>query len=1388
MSKATKNTFIKGLVQDMSDQIISADMYDDALNIRLTSDGGNSYYTINNVKGNSALITIPDVPSIITLTPHTEASALASGGVFLPNNGVWSHTPTITTSTGTYVGNVVTSTDDSSYEPFFDAIYTELTTNPVFAPFNFARKGQRIRIWSNTLTVTDYTSAYIQTVVQPQQLDPRIIGWVSVNDIIYLITTNDTSTTGGIGQFFRLTYDNVTFTPQIELIYSDELNLTSLQPIINPGGIEIVYETPTITRMYWTDRMNDLRSVNLSDSDLMAIAPDQMSIAYSATLRRPSLYRTDIGGALINGVYNIGYYLSSGNGARSQYSPLSPDIHITEDSFAVYQTYQGSEGNNVTSKNITVEFSDLDTDYTTLNVIAVRRESEFSQPVISKVAEIAISSSLMRYTYTGSEVAAIIPESTFLLRNNPFNKCHTLTQKDNILFASNTRGETFDIDFDARAYRFDNASQCVLNDVQGNSATYSPATLLTSFGIAEDHDAINPDQSVYRYQSDGVTLGGEGPNISYTFTTQSLIADVTPNINAHPAIQPWRLGNNEINLGDGNTMYEGDFYGSFKSPYMQHAYRSYRREETYRFSIVPVKNGIEGYAKWIADIKMPAVWEQQGTYEFPLMHWDTTNNVWYTNSLGVHFTVNIPQSIADEIDGFRIKRVKLNPSERSIVAQGIIRQTQFSTDTNKYHLIDINGTTVTANSLAPWSTPIGAKLHVFDSPDFNFGVPCAYRAGDSLRFVSGLSSLYQSAVAFYPSHKVLWSKLYAELYIGSQTFAINDARNVRLGENITLATGADIANRTRNNILSGTWDDNYYRSDGTDSVAIHTNTDIPQIIGTYLWPSYIGGSGAFDNTSATRPDKVLMNYVRDTSQYQYGGQGYSARSTNIYIPTGTDVILDGSNTYNLNTFGGDTFINLYDIYAMIKAWKALGGENVSADFMNLEAGNRGLIFMYPIETYVNTELREGVTFISNGYFNIPLSGTSPNYTEPPDPAEFPLDYGEDFKYNYVYSTENELQRSFPVPISGVPNTIHPMRIWASNNKILGERADSWRTFEPDKYIDIQGDLGEIRQSLTVNNRVIVWQKRGFGIAAVNERSVINDANGNGIILGQSGVLPRFDYISRQVGGWNQSAFAVSPQSVLFWDQKNGGIYLFGEGLSDISEGRLRSTIYNATRNGILNGDNPFYSPDIIKGCAFTFDPVNKEFLMTFHTDTDGPPVNGQSQLPRQSGFTIAYNPELNAFTSYMSFKPSFYINDRTRLISSDRNDCRNLFMHDIGDYGVFYDNAPAPSYFRIIVNSDSEFPKVFDNIEWLTEVWDGSTEITDRTYTNLLITTPYQSTGNVSNFTRMLRQWKYAIGYLPNTKERIRAHHCKQRFLFDNADNYKLIAHNIINYYRPFRQ
>mgnify|MGYP003590328362 CR=1 FL=1 len=119
-------------------------------------------------------------------------------------------------------------------------------------------------------------------------------------------------------------------------------------------------------------------------------------------------------------------------------------------------------------------------------------------------------------------------------------KASTIAKMRNILFASNIKETTWDIDYDARAYRCNKNGQLVLQSSNGTDYTGTIADVIstsTDTIIPLDHDCINPmnDEIVYPstiedeyaygydYDSSNIIRGGKGINVSYRFITTDLI-------------------------------------------------------------------------------------------------------------------------------------------------------------------------------------------------------------------------------------------------------------------------------------------------------------------------------------------------------------------------------------------------------------------------------------------------------------------------------------------------------------------------------------------------------------------------------------------------------------------------------------------------------------------------------------------------------------------------------------------------------------------------------------------------------------------------------------------------------------------------------------------------
>jgi len=318
MSEQTINSFSKGMVKDISDTLRSPESYEDANDIKIRGLEGSTDYIVSNIKGNKLMFTIPDVPQIAKLTTR--------GGDF-PDS--WNFPPQILVNGSPITANVsISQSSDGTIDNFFDQFENSLKTDPAFASYNLIVKriGSTIRVWSesynialNTTSLTAFFSSYPNVVIDTQvaQTTQQIIGWTTVGDNIYFYSTNTGS--GGIGTIWKLTYDEVTLASTVTLMYSEALNMGTLNPIANPGGIESIFENTQTERLYWTDRINPLRTINIVDENAMCFAPEDLDLRLTSDLQKPTLLSVQNGGALVTGVYQVAYNLrnlDTGSGAR----------------------------------------------------------------------------------------------------------------------------------------------------------------------------------------------------------------------------------------------------------------------------------------------------------------------------------------------------------------------------------------------------------------------------------------------------------------------------------------------------------------------------------------------------------------------------------------------------------------------------------------------------------------------------------------------------------------------------------------------------------------------------------------------------------------------------------------------------------------------------------------------------------------------------------------------------------------------------------------------------------------------------------------------------------------------------------------------------------------
>ena len=183
------------------------------------------------------------------------------------------------------------------------------------------------------------------------------------------------------------------------------------------------------------------------------------------------------------------------------------------------------------------------------------------------------------------------------------------------------------------------------------------------------------------------------------------------------------------------------------------------------------------------------------------------------------------------------------------------------------------------------------------------------------------------------------------------------------------------------------------------------------------------------------------------------------------------------------------------------------------------------------------------------------------------------------------------------------------------------------------------------------------------------------------------------------------------------------------------------------------------------------DPYEIGDLMFFSNDLEFLNLSGGEVFEMlcnsaSKSFTLSYNEFIKGFTSFYDFHPSIYINDGKRIISPNcQNSCYTgddsfyrdkLYMHDIGNYGQFYEYI-VPSSIAVVTNVASVSTKVFDNISFhmeslqvenepLNEDYDVQNDVFDK----VRFMTDYQTSGWVNlipgnNIKKKEREWQAPV-------------------------------------------
>ena len=607
------------------------------------------------------------------------------------------------------------------------------------------------------------------TVKVSSQGSLNIIGSAEIRDEIYVFTTNDTSEKGGPGQIWRVDYDRTTFggvpTATSTLIYNGNLNFSTQHPIEAVG----VYENDDVGRITWTDNYNPPRSLNVYHPDAWAFNETILELTPDAQFRDVDIMKVEAGGDLKVGMYKYAYRYVSNNGNRTRFSPLTPWVHVVKGSdggespYFLYNKDSDEEieynGTKPFDKNGEPIFTDkcvhlslrrLDPNFDYVEIAALHRVTERGTPEVTiiektpiprhkevnglklkakqkidedpftpglqplNIYEIYAANPLLYHTldiiHSGREKATQLSYEEFIAAPVVFDTVKSLTVKDNRVFFGNVKLKSLDLTFNARAYRYRKyADQPLQTYVDNPNSEREDADW--------DVDAINPwnnsfvdeEWNRYEFQSDGITKGGDGPNVSYKFWDSY----VDGNTVLKDPIGPFMMKPNRpeslvsgIYINGMVRPWLAKHWRDFKNP-LNNAYcRGYMNGEVYRFGVVLYdKKGNPGFVNWIGDIKMPwyATWygslqsmmnnksaqvpAQNGTLNDCIKRAGVVKSYRQNDgrdgpakkysqhvmsNFGIEFDVNIPDNLKANVSGYQIVRVERFSSDRTVLGNGLI--------------------------------------------------------------------------------------------------------------------------------------------------------------------------------------------------------------------------------------------------------------------------------------------------------------------------------------------------------------------------------------------------------------------------------------------------------------------------------------------------------------------------------------------------------------------------------------------------------------------------------------------------------------------------------------------------------------------------------------------
>ncbi len=906
LKQSSPSGFFKGMVSDVDPRLQPKSTYRNARNIRLINADGNSL-TVENENGNKLSVDIANFTSGLQSLYSYDASQIS------------------------YFGE---SRDGSTNHPLDFA-------GNIVGHYSFKNQLLLIicGIFSDSTSSTDFRTQFMLLEFTPKG------DFHSAQDL-------------------RVCYDNIGEVPNL-----------NMDPNVS-CQVEGIVENECITRIYWTDNINPLRSFSLK-GDLPNTFINELSVKPQSRFNQPVL-EAQVSGGLLSGCYSYFYKYVTEEGSVSGVSPLSNVYYVSEHAGSYIGTY-GSASGVSTGTGLQIIINNVDQRYNFAEIYAVYWQDLEVSPTVHEVATIPISGTGINenitcyHSVTGPPIPNGLAE--VLIPSNTWDVCKDIAIKDNILFAANLRSITnivSETEWNVKVRRA-SLEQLSTNLTHPGDLT-SPDPLVQDYTCPVPYDPANVValtngggyrkfelSSYYKSQagarrympkmSDKPVLGAMSWNFSEPGLTGNALGGCrvsfnlskkeSDNVGSRGRTQQMNFGSanggygnyftesyTDVNQANGDALYKAVLsnIGGAKDPGVAGNNRGYQRGETYRFGVLVYDlAGNPGNVLFIGDIQMPyhhdAYWQRDfGNYG--VGSWDTNNrddlykvddyakdyrvsldqsmpvpgicnrynkhdddlnvtsynnkkrhfwttpgkNGHWTYDLSLVFEFKIPDHVREKISGFQVVRAQRRDTDRTVLQQGILKQTVYYGKKVAEGSGQFSDSTSQDSHTIPYYTMVELPYSAASNFSTALGGPTA-NTGTSTGTTNGLEMFWPEYDLFVGGH--LGLNYYTNSLDPTDSANDSSASGTPSTHNyVTVATSAALQ------ILSMKDQDGYFDSNGNDFI---TNS---RFFGYDQFGAWIAGTTS-DGLPASRSTRHIgaTCWVMYSPDSAFGVRPYRHNST-----------------------------------------------------------------------------------------------------------------------------------------------------------------------------------------------------------------------------------------------------------------------------------------------------------------------------------------------------------------------------------------------------------------------------------------------------------------------------------------------------------------------------